>query len=343
MMSFDVVRPVPAKSRSGGILIRRVVILVVALAPMPGVGTLPALGASWAVLLAAGDIARCDSDRDEATARLLDGLPGTVAAIGDTAYHSGSGRGFRLCYDPTWGRHKSRTRPAVGNPDYRTAGAAGYFAYFGAQAGEPQKGYYSYNLGSWHIIVLNSNCDEVGGCGAGSPQLTWLQDDLQAHPVTCTLAYWHHPRFQSWSAGEGMNKAADDSGMLPFWHHSGFSSSSTGEGMTMAADDSVLPFWQALYDADADVVLAGHRHNYERFAPMDPTGTRDDARGMRQFIVGTGGGGLFRFLEIAPNSEVQDDKTFGVLKLVLREDGYSWTFLPVAGQTFTDSGSDLCH
>jgi hypothetical protein len=288
-------------------------------------------------VVAAGDIASCRSTGDEQTAALVARVPGTVAILGDAVYEHGTASEFRDCY--SWRRFRTRTRAALGNHEYGSAGARPAKAYFRL----PDRGYYSYELGSWHVVVLNSNCRPAGGCEAGSPQQRWLAADLAASAAPCTLAYWHHPRFQSWSAGEGMNKAADDSGMLPFWHHSGFSSSSTGEGMTMAADDSVLPFWQALYDADADVVLAGHRHNYERFAPMDPTGTRDDARGMRQFIVGTGGGGLFRFLEIAPNSEVQDDKTFGVLKLVLREDGYSWTFLPVAGQTFTDSGSDLCH
>ena len=146
-------------------------------------------------LLAAGDIADCSSDGDEATAKLLDGLAGTVATLGDNVYESGTASEFTNCYDPSWGRHKSRTRPAPGNHDYLTSGASGYFGYFGAAAGDPQKGYYSYDLGSWHIVVLNSNCAQVGGCGAGSPQETWLRQDLAAHPTTCTLAYWHHPRF----------------------------------------------------------------------------------------------------------------------------------------------------
>src|SRR5215211_1073084 len=248
----------------------------------------------------------------------LAGINGTVATFGDNAYESGTSAEFARCYDPSWGQFKARTKPSVGDGEYETVGASGYFNYFGEAAGDPQKGYYSYDLGSWHIIVLNSNCHEVGGCGAGSPQLEWLQDDLDAHPATCTLAYWHHPLFFSMSTGEPV---------------------STEE----LEDTNTEAFWQVLYDADADVVLGGHRHNYERFAPMDPTGTWDDARGMRQFIVGTGGAGLFRFLDKHPNSEVQNAHTFGVLKLLLRHDSYRWKFLPVATQTFTDSGRDSCH
>jgi hypothetical protein len=206
-----------------------------------GVATL-ALAAD-PVLVGAGDIASCDSDGDEATAALLDTIPGTVAAIGDTVYPNGTDAEYANCYDPTWGRHLARTRPATGNHEYHTSGAQGYFNYFGAAAGDPNEGYYSYDLGAWHIIVLNSNCSEVS-CAAGSPQEQWLRGDLDAHPADCILAYWHHPLFN------------------------------TSGGGTIA----VRPFWQALYAARADVVLNGHIHNYARLEPLDPDGIGPDTR-----------------------------------------------------------------
>jgi hypothetical protein len=264
-----------------------------------------------AVLLAAGDIASCASSGDEATAALLDTLPGTVATLGDTVYEDGTAAQFRDCYDPSWGRHKARTRPAVGNHDYQTPGAAAYFAYFGEAAGDPDKGYYSYDLGAWHVVVLNSNCSQVGGCGPDSPQEQWLRADLAAHPTSCALAYWHHPRFSS--------------------------------GAQHGDHDNLEPFWRALYDAGADVVLVGHEHHYERFAPQDPSGNADAKRGIRQFVVGTGGKNHYRFDPPMPNSEVRNADTFGVLKLTLRANGYDWAFVPVAGATFTDAGSDACH
>ena len=189
------------------------------------------------VLVGAGDIAGCSSDGDEATAKLLDSIPGTVFTTGDNAYPSGTMSEFLDCYDPSWGRHKARTYPSSGNHDYGTQGAAGYYAYFGSVAGDPDKGYYSYDLGSWHIVVLNSNIQE----GAGSDQEQWLRADLAAHPVACTLAYWHHPRFSS--------------------------------GDVHGSDGKMQSLWQALYDFGADVVLNGHEHNYERFALQDPRGT----------------------------------------------------------------------
>jgi hypothetical protein len=263
------------------------------------------------MLVGAGDIVQCNDPTSEATAKLLDGIGGTVFTLGDNVYESGSAAEFADCYEPSWGRHRGRTRPAPGNHEYYTLGAADYYAYFGPAAGEPGQGYYSYDLGTWHIVVINSNCFEVGGCHAGSPQGQWLRGDLATHRAPCTLAYWHHPRF---SSGE--------------WHGS-FS--------------MMQPIWQALYEAGAEVVLSGHEHNYERFAPQDPDGAADGSRGLRQFVVGTGGKNLYPLGPGIPNSEVRNDRTFGVLKLTLRANAYDWKFVPVAGQTFTDAGSAPCH
>jgi hypothetical protein len=258
------------------------------------------------VLVGAGDITDCDSDGDEATASLLDTIPGTVFTTGDNAYPDGSALEFMNCYDPSWGRHKARTYPSPGNHDYHTYGASGYFTYFGSNAGMPGIGYYSYDLGAWHIIVLNSNIP----VDAGSPQEQWLRADLAAHPVTCTLAYWHHPRFSS--------------------------------GIRHGNNKKMQPLWQALYDFGADVVLAGHEHNYERFAPQDPSGTLDLNRGIRQFVIGTGGRSHYEFGSPLPTSEVRNDDTYGVLKLILHADSYSWEFIPEVGSLFTDSGSTQC-
>ena len=265
-----------------------------------------------AVLVGAGDIAACESQGDEATAMLLDSIRGTVIALGDNAYPSGTDAEYANCYDGTWGRHKARTKPTPGNHEYRTADARGYFRYFGAAAGDPDKGYYSYDLGGWHIIVLNSNssCTTIR-CGFASAQLRWLNADLAAHPVRCTLAYWHHPRFNS---GD---------------HHGN--------------NTDVAPFWKALYDAGADVVLNGHEHLYERFAPQTPNAEPDSVRGIRQFTVGTGGRSYYEFGKTQPNSEVRGGGIGGVIKLELRDDSYSWQFIPVKGSTFTDSGTGRCH
>jgi acid phosphatase type 7 len=280
----------------------------------------PASGTA-AVLIAAGDIAKCGSEGDEATARLLDQMAGTIATLGDHVYPSGTPEEFARCYAPSWGRHKARTRPTPGNHEYRTPGAAGYFDYFGAAAGDPARGYYSYDLGEWHIIVLNTNCRDVGGCETGSPQEQWLQDDLAAHPAACTLAYGHHPRFSSGIGHDEPQIVARDA----------------------VQTDQTGAFWTALYAAGADVVLAGSEHNYERFAPQDPAGSHDPERGIRQFVVGTGGVNLRGFEEVAPNSEVRSDSAFGVLTLTLRPGGYDWAFVPVAGSDFRDSGSDECY
>ena len=257
------------------------------------------------VFVGAGDIANCSHNNDEATAKLLDNITGTVFTLGDNAYPDGTLAQFNDCYGPTWGRHKSRTKPVPGNHDYHTAGAAGYFDYFGAAAGGRSKGYYSYNLGAWHIIALNSEITQ----SAGSAQEQWLRADLAANPKTCTLAYWHKPRF---SSGKHGNIPASQ------------------------------PLWQALYDYGADVVLNGHDHLYERFAPQNPSGQADATRGIREFVVGTGGAGLYTFPTIQPNSQVRNNTTHGVLKLTLHSTSYDWQFIPIAGKNFTDSGSANC-
>jgi hypothetical protein len=262
-----------------------------------------------APLLAAGDIASCSSSGDEATARILGRLRGTVAALGDTVYERGTDGEFARCYAPSWGRFRARTRPAVGNHEYGTNGAAGYFRYFGRRA-HPPRGYYSYGLGAWHVVVLNSNCDEAGGCEAGSPQERWLRRDLEAHRTRCTLAYAHHPRYSSGFHGN---------------------------------DRTLGHLWQVLYDAGADVVLAGHDHHYERFAPMTPDDRVDPRRGLRGFVVGTGGRSLRPPFFVKPGSEVRDWSTYGVLELRLGASRYRWRFVPVAGGRFRDSGSGSCH
>jgi hypothetical protein len=300
--SLDVYVYQPAAARGDNFEVDGIVLLKRNTPPPPG--------ASAPVLIAAGDIASCLSSGDEATAALLDRLPGTVATLGDNAYENGTGADFAECYQPTWGRHKARTRPSAGNHDFHTPGAAGYFDYFGAAAGPRPKGYYSYDIGPWHLVVLNSNCDAVGGCGPGSLQGKWLRADLEAHRVRCTLAYWHHPRFSSGEHGD---------------------------------DTMVQPFWEVLYAHGADVVLSGHDHDYERFAPQTPGGAVDQQRGIREFVVGTGGGSRRVFRTIRRNSEVRDTKTFGVLRLDLRAGEYTWLFVPEAGKTFTDSGTGRCH
>ena len=266
-------------------------------------------GADDPVLVGAGDIGDCTSTRDEATADLLDDIPGTVVTLGDNVYQSGTAAEFDTCYDPGWGRHRTRTHPSTGNHDYKTPGAAGYFGYFGSAAGDRDTGYYSYDRGAWHIVVLNSNCEEIGGCGAASDQVAWLKADLAAHAGSHVLAYWHHPRYSSGKHG---------------------------------SDPTVQAFWNVLYAAGADLVLNGHDHDYERFAPQDPWGRADPTHGIRQFVVGTGGTNLRARATVVANSEVFAT-AHGVLKLTLRSDSYDWAFVPVAGVTFSDTGSDEPH
>ena len=262
-----------------------------------------------ATLVAAGDIASCDSSGDEQTAALVARTPGTVAVLGDSVYQLGTPAEFAACYAPSWGRFRARTRPAVGNHEYGTPGAAGYFAYFGLNAGHPDRGYYAYRLGTWRVIVLNSNCSRVGGCGPGSPQLTWLRAELATNRSRCTLAYWHHPRFSSGLHGD---------------------------------DVTVAQFWSALYAAHAELVLAGHDHHYERFARLAPSGQLDPARGLRQFIVGTGGRSHYPTIRRARGSQASQWQTYGVLRLTLGPGSYSWRFVPVAGQRYADTGSGRC-
>jgi hypothetical protein len=262
-----------------------------------------------ATLVAAGDIATCGSDGQVQTAALVDAIPGTVAALGDLAYENGTAQEFASCYEPSWGRFKARTRPIPGNHEYHTPGAAGYFAYWGAAAGPPGLGYYSYDLGAWHVITLNSNCLDVS-CAPGSPQERWLRADLAANRSACTLAYWHHPRFSSGQVESTVNLQA---------------------------------FWQILYDAGAELVLAGHAHNYQRWAPLNAARTIDRQRGLRQFVVGTGGRVFHSVTPQAPEQEAVNADTYGVLRLTLKATGYDWRFVPVAGRTFTDAGSGSCH
>jgi hypothetical protein len=259
------------------------------------------------VLVGAGDIADCDEEGEHATARLLDGIEGVVFTLGDHAYPDGTVSEFSRCYAPTWGRHKARTRPAPGNHDYHLVHGIPYHEYFGAASGTAGKGYYSYDAGAWHVIVLNTSIP----INSSSPQIQWLRSDLAQHAGSaCTLAYFHRARFSSGRHG-----------------------SST----------TPLAAWRVLYEAGADVVLSAHDHVYERFAPQTPDGSADTVRGIRQFTVGTGGAGLSELGTLQPNSEVLDNTHFGVLKLSLGPTGYRWHFLNAADGATLDSGSAACH
>jgi Calcineurin-like phosphoesterase/RTX calcium-binding nonapeptide repeat (4 copies) len=275
------------------------------------------------VIAAAGDIA-CDprsasfngGDGTSAACHmmatsdlLLEIDPDAVLALGDNQYADGALTRFQQSYGPSWGRLREVTRPVPGNHDYGTEGASGYFAYFGTVAGDPDKGYYSFDLGGWHIVALNSNCAEVGGCDAGSPQEVWLRQDLAQHPTSCTIAYWHHPRFSSGLHGD--NLATD-------------------------------AFWWALHDAGAEMILTGHDHMYERYAPQTPDAVVVQD-GIRQFVVGTGGRSHYRFEEVDPNSRARESGTFGVLEVVLFSTGYEWRFEAESGSSYIDVGAGICH
>lgn len=264
---------------------------------------------STAVLIAAGDIALAGSPGTPATAALLDTLPGTVVTLGDNVYDRGTPEEFATIYDPTWGRQRARTRPTVGNHEYGTPGAGGYFAYFGAAAGAPG-GYYSYDVGEWHVVVLNSVDAEAGHFVAGAAQEAWLRADLIAHPARPTLACIHHPRFSSGLHG---------------------------------CHPALVPLWRLLYEFGVDLVLSAHDHHYERFAPQDPAGSADRRWGIRQFVIGTGGTLLRPVGGTIANSAACNDEAWGVLRLTLRPKSYRWEFVPAAGAGFTDSGDARCH
>jgi hypothetical protein len=286
---------------------------------------LVATASSAVVVAAAGDVACDPSDsnyhdgtgtstacRQLYTSNLLvNGDFDAVLALGDLQYNSGSLSDFNEVYDPTWGRVQSITYPIVGNHEYGQSNASGYFQYFGSRAGPAGKGYYSFDLGSWHIVAINSECDQVGGCGTGSPQETWLRNDLAAHPAQCTIAMWHKGRYSSGHDGD---------------------------------NTFMQPMWADLYNAGVEILLSGHSHDYERFAPQDASGHLDNTNGVRQFIVGTGGAfftGLGNSFDA--NSQAHQNTSYGVLQLTLRSGAYDWRFLPEAGKTYTDSGTTSCH
>ncbi len=278
--------------------------------PAPTVPPLPTFSGD-PVFIGAGDIVDCFNEWSEKTAAIIEKTQGVVFTTGDNAYDSGSPDQFKNCYDKSWGKFKDRTKPSLGNHDYGTLGASGYFNYFGAVAGDRLKGYYSYDLGAWHIVVVNSNCIERNRCNENSDQVKWLREDLNAHPTKCTLAYWHHPLYT----------AGSYKGQLQY----------------------MQTVWQTLYDAGADVVVNGHDHNYQRYAPQDANGKLDKEKGMREFVVGTGGKDLYNIPQPIANLEAFNIATFGVIKFTLRAASYEWQFIPVDGQTFKDEGKDNCH
>ncbi len=290
---------------------------------------LPFTSGGDAVLMAAGDIA-CDPSsssfnggngtssacRQLATSDLvLAGSPNAVLALGDLQYENATLSDFNASYNLSWGRFYNLTRPVAGNHEYQTPGASGYYDYWNRsgqdRAHRATNGYYSFDLGAWHIVVLNSNCSQAGGCGANSPQEQWLRADLAAHPAACTLAAWHHPRFNMTSTGPRTN------------------------GSTNA-------LWQTLYAHGAEIILNGHIHHYERWAPQTPAGAFD-SNGIREFIVGTGGVDVGGSGSPGGNLQAIETRTFGVLRLALHPTSYDWRFLPIAGQSFSDSGSAACH
>jgi hypothetical protein len=295
--------------------------LIVALSPactdssraaerLPGRNSPPAALADAAAdptITGAGDIASCVSSGDERTAKLLDNIKGPIFTAGDNVYRTdGVEQPFAECYDKSWGRHRSRTHPVPGNHEYEDSEIDTYFDYFGRSAGERGKGYYSYQLGQWHVIALNSMLD----ASPESPQGQWLADDIARHPSRCTLAYFHHPRF---SSGPHSRRR------------------------------SAVDLWAALFKGGVDVVVNGHDHIYERFGPMNADGERDNENGMREFVVGTGGDSHYDIETVAPHSEVRSDDTYGVLSLTLHRDSYDWRFIPVHERTFSDSGTGSCR
>lgn len=264
----------------------------------------PAPNAGIAVLVGAGDITECGLPGAAETAALLDSIDGIVFTAGDNEYMHGTEEEFRRCYNPAWGRHRGRTRPAAGNHDYESPDAGPYFAYFGTAAGPNGLGYYSFSAGSWHIVSMNSNIS----AGEGSPQLAWLREDLAAHPSACVGVIWHHPMY-----------------------------SSSENGPQLMMRDA----WRVLQQNGAEFVVSGHDHVYERFTPQDANGNAT-AAGIRQFVAGTGGARHYTFGAARPGSEARGT-AWGVLKLTLSSGSYSWEFIPVAGESFRDSGGEACH
>jgi hypothetical protein len=271
--------------------------------PVPGIQLEPFSPSG--VMVGAGDIGMCGTGGAEATARLLDGIAGTVFTTGDNAYMTGTMGDFRACYEPSWGRHRWRTRPTPGNHEYTNAGGAAYYNYFGASAGPGGDGYYSYTVGPWRVYALNSEAPS----GAGSAQGEWLRQELASRPAACTAAYWHRPLFSSGSNGD---------------------------------NPDMRDLWRTLYAANVDLIINGHDHTYERFAPQDPDGRPDQPRGIRQFIIGTGGASLYPFVTVRGNSEVRA-AAWGVTVFTLSTGGYQWEFIPVEGASFRDNGSGTCH
>uniref|UniRef100_UPI0031CDD982 metallophosphoesterase n=1 Tax=Saccharothrix mutabilis TaxID=33921 RepID=UPI0031CDD982 len=262
------------------------------------------LAMATATVAAVGDV--CGSSCNQTAPLVKNMNPQALILAGDNAYNSGTLSEYNNAYNPYYGQFKSITYPTPGNHEYNTSGAAGYFDYFGTRAGERGKGYYSFDVGDWHFVALNSNISRT----STSSQVTWLKNDLAANTKPCTAAFWHHPRFSRGSHGD---------------------------------DTSVTPFFQALYDAKADLVVVGHDHNYQRFAPSRPDGTKDTVNGVRQLLIGTGGRGYYNFdSSSAATQEVGNTNTFGVGKLTLTSTGYTSDFVPVSGRTFTDTVSGAC-
>jgi hypothetical protein len=284
-----------------------------------------AAAAADPVIAAAGDIACSPSDpaynggaggpancAQKRTSDLI-APADAVLALGDNQYNTGSLPNYNASFGPTWGRYKSITYPVPGNHEYGTSQAGGYFSYFGARAGTKGQGWYSFDLGTWHVLAINGECDRNGGvCASGAAEEQWVRQDLAAHPTACTLAFWHQPRF---SSGSAVVKNAE----------------------------AMAPIWNDLYNANADLVLVGHKHFYERFAPLNTTGAVDNARGLREIIVGTGGEDHSGKPAPRAGSIVRENLTFGILKVGLHPGSYDWRFVPEPGKTFTDSGSATCH
>ncbi|HRE48939.1 MAG TPA: metallophosphoesterase [Aggregatilineales bacterium] len=267
-------------------------------------------------LIGAGDIAVCSDVGDEATANLVESLldptRDLVFTAGDNVYQKGTLEEFQTCYHPSWGRFKRYTRPVLGNHEYGTRGAEGYFTYFGEKIARPEGySFYSFTHGEWLILMLNSNIDARKDV---SIQGKWLRETLEKNPRRCTMAIWHHPLLAS-VGGTYSDRPRD-----------------------------IPALWEVLYDYGVDVIVNGHVHNYERFAPLDPMGTLDRARGIRQFIVGTGGASRSRNIlnKRKPYSEAYDKTSLGVIVFTLYADRYVWEFVPAAGFTYRDQGSARC-